>query len=227
MTVLIVADHASNAIPAELKPFGVSDGDMQRHIAWDIGSARLASALAARLDAALICAEWSRLVIDLNRDPDHSGLIPETSDGTAIPHNIGISAAERRRRLDAYFHPYHDRIASHVAAQRPALIVAVHSFTPVMNGFVRPWQLGFLYNRDDRAARFALDWFSKDSALVVGDNQPYSGRDLNYTMDRHAEALGIPYLSLEIRQNMLMRDDDFDRWCERLVPLIQGCAEAL
>jgi predicted N-formylglutamate amidohydrolase len=204
--ILIIADHASNAIPPELTPFGVSDADMQRHIAWDIGTADLARGLAAELNCPAIIAPWSRLVIDLNRDPDHAGLIPHESDGTHIPRNADISAEERARRLEAYFHPYHNFIAEEIAAHQPQLILSLHSFTPVMNDTPRPWHVGLLYNRDDRATRIAIDWFRQKPELVVGDNEPYSGRALNYTMDRHAEASGIPYLSLEIRQDLLAKE---------------------
>jgi predicted N-formylglutamate amidohydrolase len=210
--ILIVADHASNAIPPEYQPWGMSEADMARHIAWDIGTAALARGLAAQLKCPAVIAPWSRLLIDLNRDPDHQGLIPAESDGSLIARNASINAAERSKRLDQYFHPYHEFIAEEIAANKPQLILALHSFTPVMNGFARPWQVGLLYNQDDRAARMAINWFRQNSALVVGDNEPYSGRDLNYTMDRHAEANGIPYLSLEIRQDCLNSSDKIADW---------------
>jgi predicted N-formylglutamate amidohydrolase len=210
--ILIVADHASNAIPSAYQPWGVAEADMARHIAWDIGTADLARALAAELKGPAVIAPWSRLLIDLNRDPDHAGLIPAQSDGVTISNNADINEAERTRRLKAYFHPYHNFIAEEIAANQPSLIVALHSFTPLMNGVARPWHVGLLYNGDDRAARLAIDWFAQNPDLVVGDNEPYSGRDLNYTMDRHAEANGIPYLSLEIRQDLLTTTEAISGW---------------
>jgi predicted N-formylglutamate amidohydrolase len=169
-------------------------------------------------------APWSRLLIDLNRDPDHAGLIPAESDGTLIPRNVNISAAERAHRLQAYFHPYHAFIAEEIAARKPALIVSLHSFTPVMNGFARPWHVGLLYNQDDRAARLAINHLRQEAKLVIGDNEPYSGRDLNYTMNRHGEAQAIPYLSLEIRQDLLATADDVAGWLGLLAPLLTQIA---
>jgi predicted N-formylglutamate amidohydrolase/predicted GIY-YIG superfamily endonuclease len=225
--ILLVADHASNAIPPAYQPWGMSVADMARHIAWDIGTAALARALAAQLTCPAVIAPWSRLLIDLNRDPDHPGLIPTESDGSTIPRNANISAAERSKRLEQYFHPYHHYIAEEIAAQRPQLIVSLHSFTPVMNGFARPWHVGLLYNSDDRAARLAIDWFRQKPELVVGDNEPYSGRDLNYTMDRHAEAVGIPYLSLEIRQDCLHSADQVADWAALITTFLAKAANAI
>jgi predicted N-formylglutamate amidohydrolase len=201
--MLIIADHASNAVPPELMPFGVSAAEMQRHIAWDIGTAELARQLSDMLDCPAVMAPWSRLVVDVNRDAGHAGLIPAVSDGTPIPRNADISADERARRIAAYYNPYHQFIAEEIAAHQPKLLLSLHSFTPEMQGFKRPWHVGLLYNKDNRAARVAIDWFRQKPELVVGDNEPYSGKDLNYTMDRHGEANGIPYLSLEIRQDLL------------------------
>jgi predicted N-formylglutamate amidohydrolase/predicted GIY-YIG superfamily endonuclease len=218
--ILLVADHASNAIPPEYQPWGMDEADMARHIAWDIGTAALARALAAQLNCPAVIAPWSRLLVDLNRDPDHPGLIPTESDGSVIARNANINADERTKRLNQFFHPYHNYLAEEIAAQKPALIVSLHSFTPVMNGFARPWHVGLLYNKDDRAARLAIDWLRQKPDLVVGDNEPYSGRDLNYTMDRHAEAAGIPYLSLEIRQDCLGTAEAVAGWVEPIGRLL-------
>jgi predicted N-formylglutamate amidohydrolase len=219
--MLIIADHASNAVPPELMPFGVHEADMQRHIAWDIGTAELARQLSARLACPAVIAPWSRLVIDLNRDADHAGLIPSVSDGTPILRNADISADERARRISVYYHPYHNFIAEEIVAHPPKLLLSLHSFTPEMHGFKRPWHVGLLYNQDDRAARVAIDWFAQNPDLVVGDNEPYSGRDLNYTMDRHAEANGIPYLSLEIRQDLLADAAAVAGWVGPIARLVE------
>lgn len=222
--ILLIADHASNAVPPDYQPWGVSNTDMARHIAWDVGTADLAKSFATKLQCPAVIAPWSRLLIDLNRDPDHAGLIPAESDGTRIPRNVNVSAAQRAHRLQAYFHPYHNFIAEEIAAHKPALIVSLHSFTPVMNGFARPWHVGLLYNQDDRAARLAITHLRQDAKCVVGDNEPYSGRDLNYTMNRHAEAQAIAYLSLEIRQDLLATADDVARWLDRLAPMLTQIA---
>jgi len=83
-----------------------------------------------------------------------------------------------------------------------------------------------LYNADDRAARLAIPLLEAEG-LVVGDQQPYSGKLLNATMNRHAEAEGRPYLGIEIRQDEIADEDGQARWAERLHRLCNRVALAL
>ena len=207
-TVLLIADHASNRVPPGID-LGIDPALLDMHIAVDIGTAALTEALAAALRARAILATVSRLVIDCNREPEAAGVIPVASDGHVIPGNLALSTTERELRIDAIHRPYHAAIAAEIARLRPALIVSIHSFTPALATRpqeARPWPVGVLYNCDDRAARKALAWLAGEGVLT-GDNQPYSGRDLNYTMNRHAEADDIAYLGLEIRQDGLADAD--------------------
>ncbi len=200
--ILLICDHASNAVPADVD-LGIAPELLDLHIAVDIGAGPLTRSLAARLDAPAILATVSRLVIDLHREPDHVALIPHRSDGHLIQGN---SSVDRGARIARFHAPYHRLLARRVRAQRPRLILAIHSFTPRLEhgGTDRPWQVGILYNRDSRAARPAIDFF-RDRDIVTGDNQPYSGRLLNATLNRHAEANGIPSIAIEVR-NDLIRD---------------------
>lgn len=219
MQLLITADHASNAVPPGLD-LGVSAADMQRHIAWDIGTQALAEALAARLGCAAITAPWSRLVLDVNREPDHPGLIPETSDGTLIPANQALGTAERQRRLETIHAPYHARIEAALSAMDRPLLISLHSFTPVMNGFVRPWHCGLLYNQDRQLAPLAIAWLRANTSFTVGDNEPYSGALLNYTMNRHGEARAIAYLNFEVRQDLIDTSVGVAQWSDTLAACI-------
>lgn len=205
LPVLIVADHASNAVPPGID-LGIVPALFDNHIAVDIGTAQLAEALAATIAAPAIIASVSRLVIDCNRDPAVADVIPVASDGHVIPGNILLSPLERQLRVDAIHAPYHAAIATQIARAQPALIVSLHSFTPKLAtrpDESRPWPVGILYNDDNRIARRGLSWL-RDRGIDAGDNQPYSGRSLNYTMNRHAEAAGIPYLGLELRQDEIV-----------------------
>lgn len=224
MPILLVADHASDAVPPHID-LGVAPVVFGTHIAVDIGVAALTQALAARLGAPALLGDVSRLVIDLNREPEEEGLIPTTSDGIAIPGNHGLTAAERQHRIDAHHAPYHDRLAALIDTHAPRLIVSVHSFAPALlsRDEPRPWPVGILYNTDDRAARIALGLLLAQG-IAAGDNQPYSGRDLNYTMNRHAEARGLPYLGLEVRQDGLADAAGIERWAARLTAVIRACA---
>ncbi|MEY2883396.1 MAG: hypothetical protein RL490_1120 [Pseudomonadota bacterium] len=226
--LLLIADHASNAVPPGVD-LGIPPGLLDNHIAVDIGTADLTAALAAALDAPAIIASVSRLVIDCNRDPLVADVIPVASDGHVIPGNLALSPTERALRVDAIHAPYHATITAQIARQRPALIVSVHSFTPQLATRpedARPWPIGILYNEDDRAARAGLAWLA-GQGINVGDNQPYSGRVLNYTMNRHAEAAGIPYLGLELRQDEIGDAAGQARWLPMLTALVTHVAGSL
>jgi predicted N-formylglutamate amidohydrolase len=211
--LLLVADHASNRVPEGVE-LGCDPALLNEHVAIDIGTEALTVGLADTLGAAAVLAGVSRLVVDLNREPEAAGLIPGSSDGHAIPGNRDVDDAERARRLAAYHLPYHAAISSALDRYPIELIAAIHSFTPQLAsrpGEARPWQVGLLHNEDSRAAVIAIAHL-RGQGLVVGDNEPYSGRQLNYTMNRHAEARGLPYLGFEIRQDLLMTDADVERW---------------
>lgn len=222
--VLLLCDHASNGVPADIA-LGVSGGVMERHVAVDIGAGPLTRALAARLGAPAILATVSRLVIDLHRPSDHPGLIPLISDGHAVPGNI---AADRPGRIARFHAPYHRAIGNQMAAQRPALVAAIHSFTPCLEqgGTPRPWEIGILYNRDTRAARLALEAF-RGAGVVTGDNQPYSGRDLNMTLNRHAEGQGVASLAIEVRNDLIADPAGAARWAVAIAPVLADIAKAL
>jgi predicted N-formylglutamate amidohydrolase len=216
--VLILCDHASNHVPEDID-LGIDPALLAKHIAIDIGAAAVSRGLAERVGAPALLATVSRLVIDFNREVDALGLIPHVSDGHPIPGNEGADRAERIARFHA---PYHRAIAEQVRAQRPALIVSVHSFTPALETGIaapRPWEAGVLYNRDARAARPAIDWLGAQG-IPTGDNEPYSGRILNATMNRHAEATGTPYLGIEIRNDRISDPVGVTRWCEILTNLV-------
>jgi predicted N-formylglutamate amidohydrolase len=168
----------------------------------------------------------SRLVIDLNREEDAAHIIPQSSDGHAIPGNR-IDAAGRQARIERFWRPYHDQIAALIEARRPRLLVSLHSFTPQLEtdpDQARPWEVGILYNQDDRAARIAIPMLEAAGA-IVGDQLPYSGKLLNATMNRHGEANGIAYLGIEMRQDLINDSAGVTRWAECLAPVILRCRD--
>lgn len=226
--LLLIADHASASVPPGID-LGIPPALLNDHIAVDIGTDALTRRLARALSAPAIIASVSRLVVDLNRDPADLGAVPASSDGHMIPGNWTIPADEREMRIAAIHTPYHAAIAAQIAQARPALIIAVHSFTPCLAtrpDEQRPWPVGILYNSDDRAARRGLVALAS-RGLHVGDNQPYSGRDLNYTMDRHAEAAHIPYLGIEVRNDGLQTKEGIARWTHILADCIASVRRGL
>lgn len=222
--VLLLCDHASNAVPGDVD-LGIARELLDLHIAVDIGAGDLTRSLAVALDAPAILATVSRLVIDLHRETDHIGLIPHRSDGHPIPGN---DSADRFERIARFHAPYHRLIRDRIRAQRPSLILSIHSFTPRLEhgGTERPWEVGVLYNRDTRAAHPAVAFF-RAQGFVTGDNEPYSGRLLNATLNRHAEGQGIPSVAIEVRNDLIRDAEGVERWTRTLADLTNSLRNSL
>jgi predicted N-formylglutamate amidohydrolase len=223
---LIVVDHAGNAIPRALERLGVARAELERHIAWDIGVAAVSRFMADTLDATLVQQNYSRLVIDCNRAPGSETSIPEISESTPIPGNIGLSEDCKRARVREIFRPYHDRIETELDLRRqigrPVALIAMHSFTPVFMGAARPWHAGVLYNRDPRFADILMALLKREDGLLIGDNEPYSVSDASdYTIPVHGERRGLLHVEIEIRQDLIADTSRQQAWgalFARLVP---------
>ncbi len=225
--VLIVADHASNRVPEDID-LGIDPALLNQHIAVDIGVAGVAELMAQRPGTAAFLGNVSRLVCDYNRDQGAPAIIPIASDGHAIPGN-SLSHEVHEDRLARFFHPYHAALAELLDDKPPALILSLHSFTPSLASHPdeqRPWHVGILYNADDRAARLVIPMLEAEG-LIVGDQQPYSGKLLNATMNRHGEAEGRPYLGVEIRQDEIADAAGQAVWAERLARICSAVALAI
>jgi len=231
--LLLCCDHASRAVPASLGDLGIASADLDRHIGWDIGALDTAQALAGLIDAPLVASGYSRLVIDCNRWPSGEGSIPETSDGTVVPANRALAAADADARASACFWPYHNEVErqlDRVAARHERFgFVVVHSCTPVMNGFHRPWHIGILWDDDPRLPVPLMAALRRDPALCVGDNEPYSARaSYEYSFRAHAQPRGLPFCSLEIRYDMVDTPEKAGAFARRIVgPLREALAAAL
>jgi predicted N-formylglutamate amidohydrolase len=215
--VLLIGDHASALVPDDID-LGIDPALLREHIAIDLGVAEVAALLVqdGAVDAAIL-GGVSRLVVDCNRDEDAPGAIPIASDGHAVPGNA-LDHDGRETRMARFFRPYHTHIAATIAAHRPAMILSLHSFTPSLASDpeqARPWHVGVLYNEDDRLAAPAIAALSAEG-LIVGDQLPYSGKLLNATMNQHAEANGIPYVGIEMRQDLVSDATGQRRFAERL-----------
>ncbi len=210
---VLICDHAANAVPARLADLGLDDAARSRHIAWDIGVAEVGRALSAALDAPLVLPGYSRLVVDLNRDPDDPTAICVISDRTIVPGNRDLSDIDRAAAIAEIFQPYHraiaERIDAHLAQGRTPVLVSLHSFTPLMAGWgherrQRPWQIGVLFDRAERQARPLLAALRSRSDLTVGENEPYSARNGHgFSLAQHGAARGIPHVELEMRQDLI------------------------
>ena len=221
---LVTCDHASNAVPPEIGggSLGISDADMARHIAWDPGAAGVSIALGELLGAPVVLGNFSRLVIDPNRGEDDPTLLMKLYDGTIIPANRHVDAAELDRRLDAYHRPYHRAVARLAARRDDTVYVAIHSFTQQLRGREpRPWHIGILYGHDVRFALPLLDRLRQERDLCVGENEPYGGHLEGDSVDRHAIKPGRLNVLIELRNDLIRTDTQQWTWAERLAPILE------
>ncbi|MDA0340862.1 MAG: N-formylglutamate amidohydrolase, partial [Proteobacteria bacterium] len=231
--VLFTSDHNGVAVPAALDGLGVPAHEMRRHAAYDIGIDAAAKILADRFDAPLVVSNYSRLVIDCNRHPGAAGSIPSVSDGTVVPANAAVSDGQRRAREQEIFHPYHGAIGARIQAMRARdagagpLIIALHSFTPIIAGAFRPWDIGILWKDDQRLARPLIEALATDPAIAVGDNQPYSGSDpAGYTVDHHVAPLKLISIGVEFRQDRIEFQAGAEEWAGRFGDALERVLEA-
>jgi len=229
---VIVVDHASRRIPRRLENLGLSDAELQRHIAWDIGALGVARRVAAALDAALVAQNYSRLVIDCNRDPSVASSIPLISETTEIPGNVGLGAVDIAARRKEIFDPYHHHVRAlldeRAAAGRATILVAQHSMTNVYKGVRREMHAAILYNRDRRLAGLMLEALRREPGLVIADNEPYFVSDeTDYTIPRHGEARGLPHVEIEIRQDLVADEAGQTEWAERIGRALVDAERAL
>nr|WP_217272328.1 N-formylglutamate amidohydrolase [Sphingopyxis sp. BSNA05] len=215
---MIVVDHASNHIPDDID-LGIPQQYVTDHIAYDPGIAPIARRMTEQGGYLAILSTASRLIVDLNRYPDEEAVIVTQSDGVDIPGNH-LSSEERQARLDRFFTPYHDRVAALIADLKPALVASLHSFSPVLRTnpqLRRPWDMGIMYNEYDTAPRLALQFLGEEEGLIVGDQMPYSGKELNATMNRQCEAIGQPYIGVEVRQDLIREEAGQRRFADILL----------
>ena len=218
---LIVCDHASRRIPSAFTGLGLGPEQLDLHIAWDIGAREVACGLSKRLDAPAVLAGYSRLLVDCNRPLHDPTAMPALSGGHWIPGNQDLSEAHRVARAQSFYWPYHQAIAARIEQFRatdvvPA-VIAIHSFTPTLGDRTRDWDAGVLWDNDPRMPQPLIRALRAADGLKIGDNEPYSGKHpSDFTIDYHAEANGLPHVSIEIRQDHLQRPAGVDIWVRRL-----------
>ncbi len=223
--VVLLCEHASNALPAEYGRLGLPEEELSRHIAWDIGAAEVTRGLSAALDAPAFLGTLSRLLVDLNRPFEAPSAMPALSEATSIPGNVGLGAAERERRRRRVFDPYHARVAAHLdrraAGGRTTVLVTVHSFTPVFLGVARPWHAGVLFERSAALAEALIRRLSADGMLNVAANEPYKvERESDYAIPVHGTDRGLSAALLEIRNDLIDTPDGVAAWVERLAAVL-------
>lgn len=218
--LVILCDHASNALPAEYGTLGLAPEELQRHIAYDIGAAAVVEHLSRALGAPAVLTKFSRLLIDPNRGDDDPTLIMRLSDGAVIPGNRHLTEAEREKRTRLYYAPYHKAvdavIDSCIAAGPAPTLLSIHSFTESWKGVPRPWHVGILWDTDARIAKPLLEHFEAEGDLIVGDNEPYTGKLYGDCLWQHGTQRGLPNAIVELRQDLIREPDGQLAWGQRL-----------
>jgi predicted N-formylglutamate amidohydrolase len=231
--MLLIADHAGRALPPEYGDLGLTHADFDRHIAFDIGIEALTRNLAHVLEAPAVLANFSRLLIDANRNEDDPTLIRQIYDRTIIPGNLAAGTSERNHRLAAYFRPYQAAVRQKVdelwaICGKPPLIISLHSFTPrLANGVSRPWHIGLLSDADRRATDMLLKSLAGEPDLIIGDNEPYDGALKGDTLYMQASSRGIAHVLIEVRQDLIANETGANAWAELLAPhliALNACA---
>ena len=225
--LIIACDHASRRIPRSLGTLGLSDRYLDDHIAWDIGAAEVARILCRRLGCVAMLGNYSRLVIDLNRDLDDATAMPEISDGVLIPGNMSLGEIQRAQRIRELYEPYHEamrrEISSLVSGEHVPVMINIHSFTPRQHGLNRPWDVGVLWDADARLALPLMARLRSSGGIRVGDNEPYSGRHpADFTVDHHAESQGLACAGVEIRQDLVANPGGQAAWSDNLARALES-----
>lgn len=225
--LLLTADHARRDLPTEYGSLGLDQSEFERHIAYDIGVEELTRQLAEKIGAPAVMGGFSRLLIDPNRGEDDPTLIMQLSDGAVISGNYPMTADEREKRLDNFYRPYHDAVASvstrvALASGKAPFVVSIHSFTPNWRGKDRPWHIGLLWDSDPRAITPLLTMLRDEPGLIVGDNEPYNGALKNDAVYRHATSRGYAHVLIEVRQDLIAEKAGATEWAERLAPMLSA-----
>lgn len=224
--VILLCDHAANALPEAYGTLGLPPGELDRHIAYDIGVRGVTERLAAALGAPALLTRFSRLLIDCNRGEDDPTLIMRVSDGAVVPGNRTLTDEERAGRIARFYRPYHAAIADVIdralAHGVVPVLLSVHSFTPSWRGVPRPWHAAVLWDKDPRLALPVLSALRSDAGLVVGDNEPYHGALRGDCMWQHGTSRGLAHALIEIRQDLIASDEGQAAWAARLAGVMQG-----
>ena len=227
---VLICDHATNRIPPGYDGLGVAAGQMERHIAYDIGAGAVTARLSQLLGAPAVLANFSRLLIDPNRGEDDPTLVMELSDGAVVPGNAGLAPDEIERRLALFYAPYHAAVErtidAGIASGKPPAVLSIHTFTESWRGRARPWHAAVLWDKDPRLAQPLIEGLAGDSGLTIGDNEPYNGRLRNDCMYKHGTGRGLAHALVEIRQDLVRDPAGQEVWAARIAGVMQDLLDA-
>ncbi len=229
--VILVCDHASCRFPKALGDMGLDPFARRCHLAIDIGAGPLTEKLAESLGVTAVIQNYSRLIVDCNRQLMDPGAFLEYGDGILVPGNRNLHQEDKDLRASALYWPYHVAIEDQVERLRkigpPPAFISIHSFTPVLNGESREFQMGVLWDKDEETRSVFLEGL-RAAGYLVGDNEPYSGKaPHDFTIDHRAEEIGLPHVGIEIRQDLVDDDDGVAEIAEVMRGVITSIEEKL
>jgi predicted N-formylglutamate amidohydrolase len=225
---VLVCEHACNHVPPALQQLGLSEADLKRHIAYDIGAEGTARLLSKLLDAPLILQRFSRLMYDCNRSPEQAAAIPEISETTVIPGNVKLSAEAKLARVNQVYRPFHHALEQFLdrraVANKKTCLVSIHSFTRIYKAKPRSVDVGLLFDRDPLLANLLVKSFAGVNTQL---NEPYGPKDgVMHLMNLHAAPRGLHHLMVEICNDLIDTERNQQLWAQRLsVPLQQAAAK--
>ena len=226
VNLLIIADHASNYIPKKYNNLGLKKKDVISHKAYDPGIKDLAINLSIKFNSHLVLGEYSRLLIDCNRDIYDPTLISVISDRKLILGNENISKQELIYRINKMYRPYHDKINKKILENKINMIISLHSFNPIFKGRKRLLKYGILSNQDRRLSDLIINELKKKK-IFVGDNEPYKGSLIGDTLYKHALKKGIYHSLIEIRNDLLSNAKKIDQVSNLMYIVINNSIKSL
>jgi predicted N-formylglutamate amidohydrolase len=207
--IVLTCEHATHRLPFAAKLDREQRAILDAHWGWDLGAWRITRELARGIGAGAVGGRWSRLWLDLNRRVEDPTLIRRQAEGIELSWNRRLGRTEIDRRIATIHAPYHAEVDRQIARRlvrgiRP-LLLAVHTFTPTLDGRPRPFDIGVLFEHHEREARH-LGRAMHRRGLRVRYNQPYSGmQGMMYSIDRHGTHHRLPCLELEVNQALSRR----------------------
>jgi len=210
--LLLTCEHGGNQVPADHAAlFEGFEAMLETHRGWDIGALSCAQFLARRLKVPLISSVTTRLLVDLNRSLSSPTLFSEPTGS--------LTVSARDQILADHYHP-HRRTISQTVAQfldqgKSVYHLAMHSFTPTLQGEVRNADIGLLFDpkcpREVAAvAQMKETLLGCDSSLRVRLNYPYLGTHDGVTLAERCK--GEDYLGLEVEINQALPLGEAARW---------------
>lgn len=214
--VLYTCEHASNRVPTPWRPRAHDRILLSWHWGYDIGAAAVTRELVRLGRGAGVLSRFSRLLVDPNRAPDDpTAILAATTDGD-LTFNRHLTPERALARVERFHLPFHAAIDGAVQAVRPRWIVSIHSFTPWYRGQRRTLDAGVLFDRYDDVA-LALVEAMRAQGLVTEANEPYSGKaGLIYSANRHGTRHDVPYVELELRQDLIAAERSARRVAQRV-----------